>query len=259
MTRSAAELSGQPLAGALVAVFTAAGTMVLDAISYVVSFISLLFIRKPFAATQVHREQGTFWQRMHEGLIFVWNNRLIRAISIATLAGNLANGAVLAVLVYRAREELHFNAVETGIFMASTAIGQFLAALIVGRVSKRMPLGQQIFLFALVQPIFPLIFALSGNLIVMTAAGIVWGSAVTLMNVPMISLRQQVIPDHLLGRASATIRMFAWSMIPVGAVCGGFLASAVNASATLAAGAGIFALAVLYIAFSPIPRAGREA
>ena len=71
----------------------------------------------------------------------------------------------------------------------------------------------------------------------MTAAGIVWGSAVTLMNMPMISLRQSVIPDHLLGRASATIRMFAWSMVPVGAIGGGLLASAVNARATLAAGA----------------------
>jgi predicted MFS family arabinose efflux permease len=232
--------------------------MVIDAFSYVISFISLLFIRKPFAAPSVQREEGTFWQRMGEGLRFVWQNRLVRALSIATLSGNLANGAVLAVLVYRARVELHFNAVETGIFMASTAIGQFLAAIVVGRIAKRFPLGRQIFLSALVQPIFPLIFALSGNIVLMTAAGIVWGSAVTFLNVPMISLRQSVIPDHLLGRASATIRMFAWSMIPVGAIGGGLLASAVNASATLAAGAAIFLLAVIYMALSPIPRADRE-
>jgi MFS family permease len=258
MTRSAAELSGQPLAGALVTALTAAGTMVIDAFSYVISFISLLLIRTPFAAVRVQREEGTFWQRMGEGLRFVWQNRLVRALTVATLSGNLANGAVLAVLVYRARVELHFNAVETGIFMASTAIGQFLAAIVVGRMAKRFPLGRQIFLSALVQPIFPLIFALTGNIVLMTAAGILWGGAVTFLNVPMISLRQSVIPDHLLGRASATIRMFAWCMIPVGAIGGGFLASAVNASATLAAGAGIFLFAVIYMALSPIPRADRE-
>lgn len=258
MTRSAAELSGQPLAGTLVSVLTAAGTMVIDACSYVISVISLLFIRKPFAAPQVRREEGTFWQRMHEGLRFVWSNRLIRALTVATLSGNLANGLVLSVLVYRARVELHFNALETGIFMASTAIGQFIAALLVGKLSRRMPLGRQIFLSALVQPLFPLIFALTGNIALMTAVGIVWGGAVTFLNVPMISLRQAVIPDHLLGRASATIRMFAWCMIPVGALSGGFLASAVNARATLAAGAGVFALAALYMTFSPIPRAERE-
>jgi MFS family permease len=258
MTRSAAELSGQPLAGALVSALTAAGTMVIDACSYVVSFISLLFIRKPFAARRAQRETGTFWQRIHEGLRFVWNNRLIRALTVATLSGNLANGLVLSVLVYRARVELHFNAVETGIFMASTAIGQFLAALVVGKLSRRLPPGRQIFVSALVQPLFPLVFALTGNIVLMTAAGILWGGAVTFLNVPIISLRQSVIPDHLLGRASATIRMFAWCMVPIGALVGGFLASAVNASATLAAGSAVFALAVLYMAFSPIPRADRE-
>jgi MFS family permease len=256
MTRSAAELSGQPLAGTLVAIISAAGTMVIDACSYVVSVISLFFIRKPFAAARVQHEEGTFWERMHEGLRFVWHNRLIRALAIATASGNLANGVVLAVLVYRARVELHFNAVETGVFMASTAIGQFFAAIIVGKISRRMSPGRQIFLFALVQPIFPLIFALTGNVALMTAAGVLWGSAVTLMNVPLISLRQSVIPDHLLGRASATIRMFAWCMFPIGAIGGGFLGSAVNARASLAVGAGIFALAVLYMAVSPIPRAG---
>ena len=122
--------------------------MVFDAFSYVVSFISLALDSQTIRRARVQREEGTFWQRMHEGLRFVWHNRLVRALAIATLSGNLANGAVLAVLVYRARVELNFNAVETGIFMASTAIGQFLAAFMVGKIAKRMPLGRQIFLAA---------------------------------------------------------------------------------------------------------------
>src|SRR6476646_647273 len=66
LTRSAAELSGQPLAGTLVALFTAPGTMVIDTVSYVVSVISLVTIKRPFSAPTVRREEGTFWQRMGE-------------------------------------------------------------------------------------------------------------------------------------------------------------------------------------------------
>ncbi len=255
MTRSAAELSGQPLAGILVAIFTAAGTMIIDTVSYVVSFISLLTIKRPFSAPAVRHEEGTFWQRMIEGLRFVWGYKLIRALSIATAVGNLATSAVLAVLVYRARIELHFSATETGIFLASTAVGQFLASLIVGKIARKLPLGRQILLATIIQPLFPLAFALTGNLALMTGIGIFWGAAVTLLNIPSISLRQAVIPDHLLGRASAAIRMIAWCNIPLGGLIGGLIASGYGAHATFLFAAAILALAVAYIARSPIPRA----
>ncbi len=255
LTRSAAELSGQPLAGALVALFTAAGTMVIDTVSYVVSVISLATIKRPFSAPTVRREEGTFWQRMGEGIHFVWGQPLIRALSVATAVGNLATSAVLAVLIYRARVELHFSAAETGIFLASTAVGQFLASLIVGKIARKLPLGRQILVATILQPLFPLAFALTGNLPLMTGIGVLWGAAVTLLNIPSISLRQAVIPDHLLGRASAAIRMIAWCNVPLGGLAGGLIAAGYGAPATFLFAAAILTLAVGYIAAGPIPKA----
>lgn len=255
MTRSAAELSGQPLAGVLVAIFTAAGTMVIDTVSYAVSVVSLLTIKRPFSAPALRREEGTFWGRMVDGLRFVWSNPLIRALTIATAIGNLAASAPLSVFVYRARIELHFSAAQTGIFLASTAIGQFCASFVVGRIAKKLPMGRQILLATMVQPILVLGFALTGNLAIMTAIGALWGAAVTLLNIPSISLRQSVIPDHLLGRATAAIRMIAWCTVPIGTLGAGLLASRYSARITFFVAAGILALAVLYIASSPIPKA----
>lgn len=255
MTRSAAELSGQPLAGALVALFSAAGTMVIDTVSYVVSVISLAAIKRPFNATAARREEGTFWQRMVEGIRFVWSHPLIRALSVATAVGNLATSAVLAVLVYRARIELHFGATETGFFLASTAVGQFLASLVVARIARRLPLGRHILLATIVQPLFPLAFALTGDIVLMTVIGVLWGAAVTLLNIPSVSLRQAVIPDHLLGRASAAIRMIAWCNVPLGGLLGGLIASGYGARATFLFAAAILTIAVAYIAASPIPNA----
>lgn len=42
-----------------------------------------------------------------------------------------------------------------------------------------------------------------------------------LWNVQSISVRQSVIPDSLLGRASASIRLVVWGSIPLGSVAGG--------------------------------------
>ncbi len=89
----------------------------------------------------------------------------------------------------------------------------------------------------------------------MIGAGVLWGGAVTLLNIPSVSLRQATIPDHLLGRASAAIRMIAWCNIPLGGLIGGVLASGYGARATFLFAAAILAITIVYIARSPIPRA----
>ena len=38
-----------------------------------------------------------------------------------------------------------------------------------------------------------------------------------------VSLRQTIIPSHLLGRVNSVYRFFAWGMMPIGAVLGGLV------------------------------------
>jgi MFS family permease len=44
-------------------------------------------------------------------------------------------------------------------------------------------------------------------------------------NVVTVSLRQSVIPNHLLGRVNSVYRFMAWGSIPIGAMLGGVLVS----------------------------------
>ena len=43
-----------------------------------------------------------------------------------------------------------------------------------------------------------------------------------------VSLRQAVIPDHLLGRVNSVYRFFGWGMIPVGGLIGGVLVAVLD-------------------------------
>jgi hypothetical protein len=45
-----------------------------------------------------------------------------------------------------------------------------------------------------------------------------------LWNVVTVSLRQQIVPGHLLGRVNSVYRMLGWGLIPLGALAGGFTA-----------------------------------
>ena len=42
-------------------------------------------------------------------------------------------------------------------------------------------------------------------------------------NVITVSLRQRIVPDHLLGRVNAGYRLMAWGTMPLGAALGGFV------------------------------------
>jgi MFS family permease len=46
-----------------------------------------------------------------------------------------------------------------------------------------------------------------------------------LWNVVTVSLRQSLIPSHLLGRVNSVYRFFAWGTIPIGTLLGGTLVS----------------------------------
>jgi hypothetical protein len=50
-----------------------------------------------------------------------------------------------------------------------------------------------------------------------------------LWNVVTVSLRQQVIPDRLLGRVNSVYRFFGWGSMPIGTALGGIIADQVEA------------------------------
>ena len=52
------------------------------------------------------------------------------------------------------------------------------------------------------------------------AVGTLLGST---WNVITVSLRQTIIPPHLLGRVNSVYRFFAWGMMPIGALMGGLV------------------------------------
>ncbi len=69
------------------------------------------------------------------------------------------------------------------------------------------------------------------------------GAAGSLYNVTTVAYRQRITPPALLGRVTASYRLFAYGAIPLGAVAGGFVASQLSVRAVFPVAAGIVILA----------------
>ena len=62
----------------------------------------------------------------------------------------------------------------------------------------------------------------------LAVAALFWISGLfgTVWNIITVSLRQQIVPDHLLGRVNSVYRFLGWGSMPLGALAGGLLADA---------------------------------
>ena len=85
---------------------------------------------------------------------------------------------------------------------------------------------------------------------------IAWGTT-TVWNVHIMSLRQSLIPGHLLGRVHGTWRTLLWGAMPIGSLLGGLLArGGLTLPLLVGAGAGIVVSLLGYRFLSRLPDPG---
>lgn len=76
---------------------------------------------------------------------------------------------------------------------------------------------------------------------------------VVIFNIHVISIRQTVTPNRLLGKMNASYRFLVTGVVPLGALLGGVLGTVIGLRLTLLVGAIGSIAAVLWVLFSPVP------
>jgi MFS family permease len=213
-------LLGPSLGGALYS----AGRLlpfVVDAVSYVVSVISLFFIKVKFQKERVAARRN-LWVEIREGLSWLWHQPLIRFIAILTGGNNLISSGYVLIIIVLAQQQ-HASSFTIGLIFAVGGIGGILGALIATSLQKRLSFAQAIigtsWVFALCIPLY----AIAPNPLVLgiiTAATFVSGPV---YNVVQFSYRSAIIPDELQGRVNSVFRLIAFGGQPLGLALTGLL------------------------------------
>jgi MFS family permease len=232
-----AGIISQPLGGFLFALGHSV-PFVADAVSYVASFISLLFVRPAF---QEVREQPTTHIRadIAEGVRWLWNHVFLRTTMCLVAGTNFAHAALVLVLIVRARE-LGASSTTVGIVLAIFSVGALIGALIAPWVQRHVRpsvlIIGSVWLWAgltavLVTVRTPLLL---GVLVAPQAiVGPPW-------NVVIGSYRYLLVPDRLLGRVGSAGRLVTWGTIPLGSLAAGYLIEGVGARETFLVLASVF-------------------
>lgn len=225
-----ADLVGQPLGGVL---FSTARLLpfLVDAVTYLFSFIALLFIRRPFQQPRA-RQPTRLRTEIAEGLLWVWRQPFLR-VAVGVIGGiNLVFNALTLVLIVRAKE-LGASPALIGAMFAFLGAGGLLGSFVAPWVQRSFGARRVVVTVGWLWVAQIGVLALLPNALSLGVVAGVGSFAGPAFNVVVNSHVYRVTPDRLLGRVRSAARLVAWGSIPLGALVGGFLASAFGAHATL--------------------------
>ncbi|MFI6039175.1 MFS transporter [Streptomyces sp. NPDC051315] len=261
-SRSAAQIGGPALGGALVSLLSAPIAAASSALFFALSFLSIRRIRRRESTPRRLERPPRVWRQIHEGLRLVAGDAALRAVCLASAAFQFSFAAVMTVYLLFLPRELHLSGTAVGLALAATGPGALLGAMLAAHLPNRFGYGPVLVAAAaLGDGVFLCVPALHGSSAVTVPAllvvNFVFGAGGQLVNVAVMAVRQAVTPDGMQGRVAATITFVGMGLSPLGSLLGGFCAEEWGPRTTLLATAACMLLSPVVIAVSPLARLGR--
>ena len=256
ITRSASQVAGPALGGVLIQIVSAAPAILVDALSYLVSVATLVWIRHPEPAPRPSGEAPpSFFGEMWEGIKVVLGHPVIRLIAGCTATSNLGSNIGQAIFLLFAYNQLRLTPGQVGVIFGIGSIGALLGAVTAVPVARRIGLGPAIAISAGVGNAFIFLVPLSAlgyPFPLLGTAFFVLLLTGSIYNINQVSLRQAIVPVRLQGRLNATVRTIVWGTIPIGSFLGGVLGTRIGIVPTLYLSAAVATLSVLFILAGPV-------
>nr|WP_079001584.1 MFS transporter [Streptomyces sp. AS58] len=261
-SRSAAQIGGPALGGALVSLSSAPIAAASSALLFAVSFLSIRRIRRIESLPKSSEHPPRLWRRIHEGLCFVVSDTLLRTVCLASAAFQFSFAAMMTVYLLFLPRELHLSGTAVGLALAATGPGALLGSMLAARLPQRFGHGAVLVsAAALGDGVFLCVPAVHGSPAVtvpaLLAINFVFGMGGQLVNVTVMAVRQAVTPDGMQGRAAATITFVGMGLTPLGSLVGGFLAEEWGLRTGILVTAAGMLLSPVVMALSPLARLGR--
>ncbi|GAA1887330.1 MFS transporter [Asanoa iriomotensis] len=247
---AAASVTGPVIAAGLFAVLDPAWVIGVDAVTFGLSAVAMSFVKLRPREGSSERESPI--RGFLTGARFLWRQPALRTLTVLLCGVVFVTYSLDDLLIFRLREDLGQGAGAVGVVFAIGAAGTIVAGSVVAMLRRRLGFGAcWIGAYALSGVALasagsaPVVPVLAGLLAVIMFCQGVAGTC-------SMSLRQEITPDHLLGRVTSAFWTIHYLPGPIGAPLVTFAAARAGVPAvTLVLGLCLAAIAVI-AAFSPL-------
>jgi MFS family permease len=195
-----------------------------DAGTFFVSVALIASISGSFKPIQEKpREKINFKAEIKEGFQWLWAHDLLRPMAINLGCLNLLGTMVAATFILYTQEVLNTSVFVFAVLGTAGAVGGIIGGLVAPKISQKIGSGPSLWLSLAMGPIGALVIGTSRSWQVVWVVLLFQSFFSILWNTITVSLRQSIIPSHLLGRVNSVYRFFGWGSIPIGMFLGGGL------------------------------------
>lgn len=256
---SVAEIGGPPMASVLVQLLTAPIAILLDALSFLFSAVCISLIRIPEHPRPISTETRHFWREMREGLSALFGNPVLRAMAAYICSHNFFGGSFAALYLLYTVQLFGNTPFVYSISVAFGGVGALVGSFTAGFFARRFGYGKTMLVSALVFDTLALSAPLAMGpapliLLMLAVPQLIGDAGFAIYSINEISLRQEIVPEHLLGRINSCMHILSNGIMPVGALLAGLLSERIGIRLTLLIGATGIALSTGWLYFSPLRR-----
>src|ERR1700691_2190495 len=204
-TSQVAVIAGLAIGGAIYILGPAADYGVCLALFAAVAFV--IFGIQSRSARDEKEADTTIFERITAGVAYVWRKPLILGAFSLDLFAVLLGGATALLPVY-ARDILHVGPLGLGVLRSAPALGAAMLGLALGQRALSRRAGLAMFACVAIFGVATIVFGLSRNFALSTAALFVLGASDMVSVYVRTTLTQLATPDAMRGRVSAVNRLF---------------------------------------------------
>ncbi len=256
---SLAEIGGPGLAGALVQLVSAPFAILIDALSFAVSAVSLLLIRTPEPARPARIASTAIRHEIVEGLRLVRHHQVLFPIAMRSVVAHVAGSFYGVLYTIYLINDLHLTPFLLGVVISAGGVGSLVGSLFAARVIRAFGLGPALIWTAIGASVVGVLTPLAqGPLLLATTMvfipQLLGDGLQTIEGVAELSLIQGLSPDRLMGRVNATIEVLSHGIAyPIGALTAAVVADQIGVRGGIALGWAGMAASILFLVLSPLP------
>jgi predicted MFS family arabinose efflux permease len=256
LSSATAEVLGPGLAGLLVQTLTAPIAVLFDALSFLVSAVTVGWITKPEPPPAPAHERQSLTHEIAEGLRTLVHHPILRVTAIAAALLAFFGNFFGALYTLFAVQYLGMNALLLGLTVAVGGVASLVGSLITQPLVRRFGIGPTMIMMLIplgvtmmAIPFAPQPLAMATLFLSIAQFGDMFR---TVYFINDISLRQAVTPKRLLGRVNAGTQVLIAAAAPLGALVGGLLGEHLGVRETFYLSALGPALACVLLVTSPL-------
>ena len=249
-----------PVLGGLIFAFTDIKTFILiNTVCFIFSagIETMIDFNYNIKSTVEINDDGGFVEDIKDGLTYIRkSSEIVKMINVLVILNFFISFSVTVPLPYIINNLLNLSSNQYGIIQGAFPVGMILGAVVVGKIIEKIDYMKLLIFSSITLSVaiallgLPLVLADATSLAYMIyyiSIMVIFGIAISFIDVPILWLMQKSIPDNLRGKVLSISMSIVKLIAPLGLVISGMIINSVPVYIMTFAGGGILMLSNLMI------------